>query len=209
MVVHGPYPVAESRVAGEALAAIDAGWEVDVVAMSTPGEPATEIVEGSGSSGCRSCAGAGRCPGDVRGYLGFTFLAAAKVAALIRQRRYRIVHVHNPPDFLVLAAVVPRMLGARVILDIHDFAPDSSRCGSRTAGMAQETRILEIVERFAARFATAVVTVHDPYRRALAARGVPPERRRSSSTAWTSGCCRPVQPPRPSPKASASSTTER
>jgi glycosyltransferase involved in cell wall biosynthesis len=175
MVVHGPYPVGESRVAGEALAAIDAGWEVDVVAMRTPGEPADEIVDGvriyrlpmSRRRGAGVIAAA-------REYFGFTFLATSRIAALMRRRRYSIVHVHNPPDFLVITALVPRMLGARVILDIHDFAAElfAMRFAERR-GTSHAERVLQRVEGLATRFADAVVTVHDPYRRALEARGVP------------------------------------
>ena len=175
MVVHAPYPLAESRVSREALAAIEAGWKVDVIAMSTPDEPATEIVEGSRVFRLPvSRRRGGGALATVREYLGFTFLAAAKVAALDRQSRYRIVHVHSPPDFLIMAALVARLRGAQVILDIHDFSHliFASRFGGRR-GMPQATRILEIVEQVAARLATAVITVHDPYRRALEARGVP------------------------------------
>ena len=46
MVVHGPYPLKEGRVAREALAAMDAGWEVDVVAMRGPGEACSRNVDG-------------------------------------------------------------------------------------------------------------------------------------------------------------------
>ena len=178
MVLHGPYPVGEGRVAAEALAAIDAGWEVDVVAMCRAGEAADETVDGvrilrlpmSRRRGIGFLGVAGE-------YVGFTLLASAKTAALIRRRRYAIIHVHNPPDFLVLAALVPKIFGARVILDIHDFASElfAMRFAGRR-GIEQAERILQLIERLATRFASAVITVHDPYRRALAARGVPPEK---------------------------------
>ncbi len=113
----------------------------------------------------------------VREYFGFTVLATAKLVALMRKRRYAIVHVHNPPDFLVAAAAIPKALGARVILDIHDFAAElfAMRFGDRR-GSKQVERALQLIERAATRFADAVITVHDPYRRALEARGVPAEK---------------------------------
>ena len=42
------------------------------------------------------------------------------------RRPYDVVHVHNIPDFLVFAAWLPKITGARVILDIHDILPSSS-----------------------------------------------------------------------------------
>ena len=35
-----------------------------------------------------------------------------------------MIHVHSVPDFLVFAALVPKLLGARIILDIHDILPE-------------------------------------------------------------------------------------
>jgi glycosyltransferase involved in cell wall biosynthesis len=178
MLVHGPYPVGEPRVLREALAALDAGWQVDVVAMRRPGELAEESVDGVTvfRLPLSHAWGAGVLA-TAREYLGFTALASVKVAALALRRRYNVIHVHNPPDFLLLAALLPRMLGARVVFDIHDFAPElfTLRLGGGR-GVAVAERMLRLVERLSIRFATAVVTVHEPYRRALEARGAPPEK---------------------------------
>jgi glycosyltransferase involved in cell wall biosynthesis len=178
MVLHGPYPVGEGRVANEARAALDAGWEVDVVAMRKPGEPARQVVDGVAVHRLPLSHKWGAGAVEVaREYLGFTALATAQVAALMKRRRYAVVQIHNPPDFLILAALAPRLLGARVVFDIHDFAPDlfAMRFGSRR-GFGAANAMMRGVERLATRFATAIVTVHDPYRRALEARGVPPKK---------------------------------
>jgi glycosyltransferase involved in cell wall biosynthesis len=178
MLVHGPYPLSEGRVVGQALAALDAGWQVDVVAMRYPGEPAEEIVDGATvvRLPLSHAWGAGVFA-VAREYLGFTVLATTKVATLAARNRYQIIHVHNPPDFLILAALAPRLLGARVVFDVQDFAPElfAMRFGGQR-GFATTVRTLQLVERLATRFATAVVTVHDPYRRALETRGVPPDK---------------------------------
>ena len=178
MLVHGPYPLSEGRAVGQALAALDAGWEVDVVATRNPGEPAEEIVDGIAvfRLPVAHAWGAGAFA-VAREYLGFTMLASAKVAALYARKRYQVIHVHNPPDFLTFAALAPKLLGARIILDIHDLAPELF--AMRFAGRRGSTVIvpaLHLVERLATRFATAVITVHDPYRRQLATRGVPPDK---------------------------------
>src|SRR4029453_9224495 len=39
------------------------------------------------------------------------------------RRRFALVHVHNMPDLLVFSALVPKVLGAKVILDLHDPMP--------------------------------------------------------------------------------------
>ena len=176
MVVHGRYPL-DSRVAREALAAVEAGWSVDVIAMRGPSERARETIDGvsvfrlplshNGAAGALSAAGE---------YLGFTMLASAHVAARAARRRYAVIHVHSPPDFLILAALVPRAIGTRVILDIHDFAPELFATRFRGSHARRAEWLLRQVERAATRFAGAVVTVHEPYRRALELRGVPSEK---------------------------------
>lgn len=178
MLVQAQYPLGEGRVAAEALAAIDAGWEVDVVAVREQGGHANETVDGvavfrlpfSHTQGAGFVA-------TVREYLGFTALASAKVAALTVRRRYQVIHVHNPPDFLALATLVPRLFGARVIFDIHDFAPQlfAVRFAGRRGPMRAE-KIVQLIERLAIRSASAVITAHEAYRRVLEARGVRSEK---------------------------------
>jgi glycosyltransferase involved in cell wall biosynthesis len=174
MLVHGPFPVGEPRVARQARAAVAAGYEVDVVCMRRAGEPQEESLDGIRIQ---------RLPLEhergvglwaiVREYLGFTLLAAGRLTGLARRRRYRVVHVHNPPDFLLLAALPAKFLfGARLIFDVHDLAPDlfAERFGSGTRGRIAN-RALAGVERLALRLADEVITVHEPYERELRTRG--------------------------------------
>lgn len=177
MVVHGPFPP-DPRVSRAVGVAVGDGWEVDVLATRQPGQPPVERVDGALVIRLPIAhhwgAGALRTVGE---YLGFTLLAAMRVARLSVRRRYGVVHVNNPPDFLVVSTAVPKLLGARLIFDVHDLSPDmfAMRFGGRR-GSRLANRVLRVLERSAARVADEVVTVHEPYRRELAARGVPPEK---------------------------------
>src|SRR6185369_3877978 len=53
-------------------------------------------------------------------YLAFLALATFYLSYLHLKRRFQIIHVHNMPDALVFCALMPWMLGAKVILDVHD-----------------------------------------------------------------------------------------
>jgi glycosyltransferase involved in cell wall biosynthesis len=172
MVVHAHYPIGEPRVQREARAALDAGYDVEVVCLRGEGEPAREVVEGVAVR---------RLPlAHVRGagvlrlvfeYVAFALLAAAAVG--LRRRPPGAVHVHTPPDFLVVAALPAKLRGARVLLDIHDLSPHmwEARFGP---GLKRRLVVgaLRLAERAACRIADAVVTVHEPYGRELAADGV-------------------------------------
>ena len=37
---------------------------------------------------------------------------------------YDLIHVHSVPDFEVFAVLIPKLLGAKIILDIHDIVPE-------------------------------------------------------------------------------------
>ncbi|HEY8647137.1 MAG TPA: glycosyltransferase [Gaiellaceae bacterium] len=177
MVVHGPYPLGESRVAREAGAAVAAGWEVDVVAMKMDDEPSHEIVDGVAVHRIRALRGSrSGFRALVREYFGFTLLATLRTARLHLGRRYSVVQVHNPPDFLLIAGLLPRLLGACLVFDVHDFAPELFLLRHPHAHSTRLLKLLESIERFAGRSADAVVTVHEPYRRALVEKGVPSER---------------------------------
>jgi glycosyltransferase involved in cell wall biosynthesis len=175
MLVHGPYPIGEPRVEREAHAARSAGWDVDVIAMRRPGEPAREAVDGVTVVRLPLARVRGRgVAGTIREYVAFTALATVIVARRHLRRRYDVLHVNNPPDFLIVAGLMPKLTGAGLILDVHDLSSDmfEMRFGSRAAGAAAN-RLLRVIERAAAHAADAVVTVHEPYRAELVRRGVP------------------------------------
>jgi glycosyltransferase involved in cell wall biosynthesis len=177
MVVYGEYPN-DVRVARETRAALAAGFAVEVVATRGYGEPARESL--GGVTVYRLPVGKHRDTGAVRflvGYLAFTALATVHLARLALKRRPDIVQVHNPPDFLIGAGLVPRLLGGRLVLDVHDLSSDmfSMRFGDGAAARAAQ-RVLEGIERLACRMADAVLTVHEPYRAELARRGTDPDR---------------------------------
>jgi len=175
MVVHGPYPIGEPRVARQARAALEAGFDVDVIATRRQSEPPSEVVDGVRVFRLpvehRRGGGILRV---LREYIAFTTLATVQVARLSAGRRYAVVQVHNPPDFLIAAAIVPKLQGARIVFDVHDLAPDlfASRFDGRRGGGLVDAA-LRLTERSAARLADAIVTVHEPYRQVLIARSAP------------------------------------
>jgi glycosyltransferase involved in cell wall biosynthesis len=175
MVVHGRYP--EPRVAREAAAARNAGYEVEVVAIRRPGESSNDVMDGVPvlRLPVRHVAGGG-IGRMIFEYFAFAALAAGVLGTRSISHRYDVVHVHNPPDFLIVSAVLPRLLGSRVIFDIHDRSPDmfSMRFPGRLGTRASV--VLGRVERLATALADAVVTVHDPYLRELLANGVPADK---------------------------------
>jgi glycosyltransferase involved in cell wall biosynthesis len=176
MVVHSHYPVREPRAEREAQVAVAAGYAVDVVCLRLPDEAAAETVDEIGI--CRLPIRHLRGTGVVRTmleYFGFATRSTLAVLRIHRRERIDIVYVHAPPDFLIAAALVPRLLGSKVVLDIHDLSPHmfNARFGGGLLGRQVE-RVLRLVERTSCALAHRVITVHEPYREELIAHGVPP-----------------------------------
>jgi glycosyltransferase involved in cell wall biosynthesis len=174
MIVHAAYPV-DVRVAREVRVALGEGFEVDVFAMRRPGEPRREEIDGVRvfRMPFSHRRGVGMF-GLLWEYVGFTLIATLAVARRTIGRRYGVVQVHNPPDFLMLAALLPRLLGARVLFDVHDLSSDMFAARfERKPAAGLIDGMLRSIEKWATRVADAVITVHEPYRQELVARGVP------------------------------------
>jgi len=75
-------------------------------------------------------------------------------------RRYDLVHVHNMPDVLVFSAIVPKLLGAKVILDLHDPMPELMQTIFKLPEDSFSVRVLKRLEKWSTRFADLVLTVN-------------------------------------------------
>ncbi|MBN9692884.1 MAG: glycosyltransferase [Verrucomicrobia bacterium] len=85
-------------------------------------------------------------------------------------RRYDVIHAHNMPDFLVLASWIPRCLGARVILDLHDPMPELFMSLYRRDSDDWLIRLLCWMERHCIHFSHLVLTPNEAFRQRFVSR---------------------------------------
>ena len=81
---------------------------------------------------------------------------------------YDLIHVHSVPDFEVFAALIPKLKGAKVILDIHDLVPElyCSKFFKDHSSLIYEA--LALLEKYSASFADHVIASnHIWYKRLL------------------------------------------
>jgi len=109
-------------------------------------------------------------------YAAFILLSSAILAWRSLTRRYDLVHVHNMPDILVLCALVPKMFGAKVILDLHDPMPELMMTIFKLENDSWKVRLLRRIEKWSIARANAVVTVSVTFKRVFSARSCPPEK---------------------------------
>ena len=169
-----PYEVRALRIAE---AAADAGYEVDVICLRRAGEKAYEVDNGVRIYRMPS----GPSIGDsllmkILHWCWFLLLAGATVTWLHLKRSYNVIHVHNMPDFLVFSALFPKLLGAKIILDVQDVSPElmGAKAKGRLRGMV--VRLATWQERISVHFAHHVVTTGSPFEQVLLRREVPKEK---------------------------------
>lgn len=173
MIVFSTYP-ADPRVRREAEALVEAGFLVDVLCLRRAGEARRETVAGVRVRrlplGRRRGGGLTYC----WQYLAFIVLAFLRVAWLHARRAYDVVHVHNMPDVLVLSALVPKLTGARIILDLHDPMPEVYMAKYGLRPDSPVARFLKACERLSVGLADLVLTPNAAFQRLFVARGCPP-----------------------------------
>jgi glycosyltransferase involved in cell wall biosynthesis len=106
----------------------------------------------------------------------FAALAFTKVARLHSRLKFNVVHVHNLPDFLVFAALIPKVLGAQVVLHVQDVTPELMAAKSKGLFRSIAVPLAKVQERISTAFADHVVTVGWPFEEPLLRRGVPREK---------------------------------
>jgi glycosyltransferase involved in cell wall biosynthesis len=93
----------------------------------------------------------------VFAYLKYFLACFYRLTALSTKFRYTAVHVHNMPNALVFAAIVPRLRGSRVVLDVHDLMPTTYQVKFGTALDRLIVKALILEQRISAWFSSEVI----------------------------------------------------
>jgi glycosyltransferase involved in cell wall biosynthesis len=163
----------DNRVRRYAETLVLRGDQVDVCCLGSPGQPRTEVIRGVKVYRIQY-----RVKNEQTrsAYLFrialFFFRSAVWLGVKHFYHRYDLVHVHNIPDFEVFAAILPRLMGSKVILDIHDLVPELF-C-SKFPGLSSRLffRFLCMIERYSALFSHYVIISNDLWRERLLQRSV-------------------------------------
>lgn len=174
IVRHNYYP--DSHVRRDAEALVEAGYDVSVIALRKPNQPARETLDGVEIYRQPVQHVRGNALRYIWEYTSFLALAFLAVTRLHLKKRFRVVEVDNMPDILVLSALVPKLLGARVILYIFDNMPDLLMDLWKVGPGHPVVRLLAFLERSSALLADRVVVTQEMPRRVIVARGVPNEK---------------------------------
>jgi glycosyltransferase involved in cell wall biosynthesis len=160
MIVHSYYDE-DPRVRREAEALVARGRPVDVYGLRRPGDPAEGWLEGVRVRrlDVQRHQGAGFL---VYLYEYVAFLMRASLALVVAQprRRYAVVQVASPPDFLVFAALPLKLVGVPVILDLHEAMADFFAMRFPRLARWPLPALIRAQERISAAAANRVLTVN-------------------------------------------------
>jgi glycosyltransferase involved in cell wall biosynthesis len=178
MLAHASY-LTDPRIRREAEALAENGYQVHVISLAEvrqgKAEPREATVKGVHIHRLPVIRKRGNFARYIYEYSMVGILGAIKLALLQFQGKIDVVHVHNMPDILVLAALVPRLCGSRLVLDIHDPSPELYMSWNHDQGNLV-VRVLRLQEKVSCWLADRVVSVNDTMRENLSKKGVPAEK---------------------------------
>jgi glycosyltransferase involved in cell wall biosynthesis len=126
MIAYSEYP-SDARIRREAeTLAANPHFAVTVIALKEGHRPRTYVMDGvrvrevnlARYRGTRACK-------YIAAYLAFALRAFYHCSKIFVLENVDVVHVHNMPDFLVFSALLPRLFGKKLVLDIHDSVPET------------------------------------------------------------------------------------
>ena len=174
MVAYTTYSIdARVRREAETIASL-AGHSVSVLALKEKPKARTYVLDGVEIRELNVGKYRGKNAAKyVLSYLHFLWVALLRCIHLQLKKPNDVIHIHNMPNFLIIAALVPRLCGAKVILDIHDTVIETY--STKFTGLKSRilTIILVLEEVLSCKFANKIICVNSIQRQALVDRGIP------------------------------------
>jgi len=169
MVAYSNY-YTDARIKNYVDALVSHGFQVDIFALGTK--------EKNETSGIRVISVMRKYWGDsiisyALSQLWFFCIITLRISMGFLKKRYCLIHVHNIPDFLVFSVIVPKLLGAKVILDIHDTMPEAYATKFNLSLDHPLISFLKLEERLSAWFADYVITTNELHKQVICSHGTP------------------------------------
>jgi glycosyltransferase involved in cell wall biosynthesis len=175
LIRQGSFPL-DARVRREVECLLDAGHQVDVISLRREGQSGRETWRGANAYRLPLRHRREGAALYVLEHLAFMLMGTLLAAFLHLRRRYDVVQANTIPDSVVFASIVPKLLGARVVLDLHECVPEFVATKYGVPLGHPLVRLSAFVERAAIRYADRVVTCTREMKDVFVARGAPAEK---------------------------------
>lgn len=175
VIRHYYFPL-DPRVRREVEALSSAGHSVDVICLRQPGERRRERLGRVTVWRLPMRHRRGSLARWLYEYAAFTIMAGLLAGALCVRRRFDLVQVNTVPDTLVFAAVIPKLLGVPVLLDLHECMPEFLATTFELDQGHPAVRAIAACEQASIRFADFAITCTEDMRDVFVARGAQQEK---------------------------------
>ena len=173
MIVYSYLP-RDPRVRREASALVDHGYSVDVICLREVRQNDFEIVNGINIHRLNLSKERGTKGKYILLYISFFIRAFFKTNLLWFRKKYSVVHVHNMPDFLIFIPIIQKLLGAKLILDMHDPTPEVFM--TKFSADSKVIQFLKFQEKISIRFADKIITTNKAFVDTFTNRSCPPSK---------------------------------
>jgi glycosyltransferase involved in cell wall biosynthesis len=166
----------DNRIMRYSDALVKAGHHVDVIALRSPTQADQETIRGVHVHRIQTRTFPERSGkiAYLRRLLRFFVKSALWLTYQHIRSPYDLIHVHSVPDFEVFAAIIPRLLGCKVILDIHDIVPEFYCSKFSVQRGSTVFKLLVLAERWSIGFSNHVIIANHLWHDRLVGRSVSP-----------------------------------
>ena len=175
MVTFSPYP-RDPRPRRAVDALVREGMNVDLICLGSENVPGREILKEIDVLRVPLKNHRGSKLAYAYRYAAFILISSAILALRSLTRGYDLVYVHNMPDILVLSSLIPKALGAKVILDLHDPMPELMTTIFNLGKDSPSVRLIKRLEKWSIARANLVLTVNLACKRIFTSRSCTPEK---------------------------------
>ena len=153
------------------------GDKVDAIVLRREEQPECEVIAGVKVYRIQKRVRNERGPASyLARLLAFLLRSAWVLARHYFKERYDLIHVHSVPDFEVFATIIPRLMGTRVILDIHDIVPEFYASKFNVRETSAVFRLLVLLEKLSIAYCHHVIIANHIWHTKLTTRSVRPEK---------------------------------
>ena len=175
MVLYSYYPQ-DPRPRREIEALIQGGHQVDLICLRGEGQVKKEKKYGCNVYRVNLQRSRTSKIKYIQLYLSFCIRSFFVLNWMYIKNRYDAVHAHNMPDFLVFPAIIPKIFGSKIILDLHDPSPEILMT---IFNKGKDSRLLKLIlrmEKLSIKFSDIVITVNKAFVDIFVSRGCPREK---------------------------------
>jgi glycosyltransferase involved in cell wall biosynthesis len=177
MVLYSYYPH-DPRPRREIEALIQGGYQVDLICLRGEGQLKKEKKYGCNVYRVNLQRSRTSKFKYIQLYLSFCIRSFFVLNWMYINNRYDAIHAHNMPDFLVFPAVIPKIFGSKIILDLHDPSPEILMTIFNKDKDSRLFKIIVWIEKMSIKFSDIVITVNKAFVDTFISRGSPREKLR-------------------------------